>query len=402
MTSFKTVLLAATTLTMLSGAAMAGDGNKAYVYQGTPGGSGSDNNSAEIIQTNGNRNEAGSAGENLLQYGSQHIIAVTQSGSDNDVGLTGRGVEQYGTRNTLGVTQTSNTNVVGQVVQIGDNVAADARANVLTINQAGGGGNSVLSVQQNKTVPTTGTANTIDVSQVGINDTVVNLSQEGAQNNIAITQARTSTSYGANKIQLVSQSGLRNAATINQTGYFNTVDSVTQSGGNDNTVTIKQFFATNRIGTVTQTGSSNKAAINQDLGSGNRVTSLSQIGNTNEASVTQIGFSNNVTSLSQLGDLNSAKLSFTGNDNGVGSLTGVANGLGLTQGTVLQDGNTNALTYTVTGKGNLFAFRQDGNNNEISGTVMGNGNQAAISQSGGNNFAFTQQMGSNNIVAISQ
>ncbi|WP_062223549.1 hypothetical protein [Aureimonas sp. D3] len=232
MTVFKTTLLAATALTFLTGAALAGDNNRTFVFQGDAVGSGAtvQNNGAFITQQGGN-NQAGSEANYMLQNGRDSNISIDQSGNKNLVGVSGRGVEQYGARNALGVIQSSNSNEVGQVIQEGT-LGGNETRNRLTIIQQGSGENKVLDVLQRK-------------------------SEYGNENRSSVTQNGTK-----NKVSLIEQKGAGNTSTIDQSGTGNNI--------------FEYQIGKNNTDIVTQTGTGNKA-------------NIKAVGNANETTVLQYG-----------------------------------------------------------------------------------------------------------------
>ncbi len=386
----KITLATATAMGLLMGTAWATDDNAAYVDQ-----SGTDNsasisqvgasntvgvdtslrrvnqsgfNNALVILQSGDGNKAGTGFGGIDQTGGKNFLQITQ-GDDNtvvDIGQFGQG-GAGGTVNTITITQSSKDNLVGNVTQDNDDASATAPANInaVSITQQTGDGNTVTRVEQD------GFDNDVTITQSGAGNTITNVLQ-GDFNNVFKSE-------GA-------------SAALAQTGAGNTITLVRQEDGFN-------------IANVTQTG---------DL---NLVGTVDQKGEANSSVVVQNGGSNSVASVVQIGTANSASLTFNGSDNGVGlgtatGFSGVAAGLGLSQGTSLQDndglGGSNSITYTVFGDANLFAFKQDGTGNAITGTVGSIGsdsasNQVAVLQAGNNNTAsFSQTGGGNNNLAVSQ
>lgn len=84
------------------------------------------------------------------------------------------------------------------------------------------------------------------------------------------------------------------------------------------------------------------------------------------------------------------------------SFTGAALQSGLQPGSLVQVGFDNAMTISVEGSHNLFAFAQTGSGNRLSASVTGLGNRAAVAQYGINNRAGFSQNGTGNMISITQ
>ncbi|KTR07590.1 hypothetical protein NS365_03155 [Aureimonas ureilytica] len=240
MTVFKTTLLAATALTFLTGAALAGDNNRTFVFQGDAVGSGATvrNNGAFITQQGGD-NQAGSEANYMLQNGRDSNISIDQSGDENLVGVSGRGVEQYGALNALGVIQSSNSNEVGQVIQEGT-LGGNETRNRLNIIQQGSGENKVLDVLQRKSEY--GNENRSSVTQNGSKNIVWQIEQKGAGNTSTLDQSGTGNyiyeiQVGKNNTDIVTQTGTDNTADIKAVGNANETTVVQYGQGGDAYVT---------------------------------------------------------------------------------------------------------------------------------------------------------------------
>ncbi len=126
-------------------------------------------------------------------------------------------------------------------------------------------------------------------------------------------------------------------------------------------------------------------------------TSLNVEGDFNRLEIVQEhsgGGGANVIDLTVRGDLNGGPLG--------SAFTGPALSTGLAPGTIVQRGFANAITATISGTGNLFAFAQIGSGNSLTASVTGNDNQAAVLQSGSNNHAGFTQSGIGNAISIVQ
>lgn len=76
--------------------------------------------------------------------------------------------------------------------------------------------------------------------------------------------------------------------------------------------------------------------------------------------------------------------------------------LDLTPGTIRQDGFDNAISLSVTGSQNLFAFLQEGTANVIDARVLGTGNEASVMQLGQANHLSFSQSGTSNSLTVRQ
>ncbi|MCY0094037.1 hypothetical protein [Hoeflea ulvae] len=405
----KIVLSTATALGLIAGLTAAYAGNSTAVNQ-----NGTDN-SAMVLQ-DGDLNRAGTSAYGVGQYdiyqnGNDNTLSITQRGNGNGIGTNnslyynvgfatptdrrpastsfrtqlggnpyGHGVDQYGSFNALTVTQVegssySDGNAIGTVQQNAA-LSATVTTNALTITQDNGDGGALAPVAY----PGPQTYNY--VGQVWQDNTGAGTSL--SETNTAVIAQHTLGANGydhGNRVDFLTQVGTGNNTNILQLGLDHVINETEQDGAN-NAADFDQTGTNNWIGTAHQFGSFNYAKVEQN-GSGNELVSLSQ-----DNGAGSIG--------------NSATLIFNGNDNGTGSFTGDALAVGLTEATVVQLGDDNMLTYTVTGDTNVFAFSQIGNTNVIDGTVTGNGNQVAIAQLGNGNTTNFTQTGNFNVLGVNQ
>ncbi|MBP0441055.1 beta strand repeat-containing protein [Tianweitania sediminis] len=427
MTKFKTVLLAATALTMIGGAAWA-QSNSTYIYQGEFGGVGT-LNVAVVDQTGGTNNKAGDAADNLLQNGDQNEMRITQSGSQNTVGTVPTGVEQKGLLNKLTVTQSGTQNSVKQIDQSAPSAIGlvGTHTNVLTINQAGKSG-VVSVIRQEKDGD--GAANKADVYQSGISNVVRNIDQFGSANH-----AETDQTGEGNEVTLLKQVGAGNSAKTTQSGSGGRI-SITQNG-NDNGQQGFRLGAAGILaglsgmdqGVASQNGDSgstdnrinyvaagdgNLFAFRQD-GSDNSATG-EQNGSDNEIAVRQAsvqipGFgspygsgqsinndavfsqngSGNSTAIAQAGQNNRSNVNVTGDNNDAVSV---------------QLGSSNRAKLTIQGgstsQHNIVAAAQIGTENDASATVAGSSNNVGILQVGDSHSSKIGVQGNNNFVLTAQ
>jgi hypothetical protein len=410
-------LASATALGLMLGTASAGSNNEAVLSQtGTA-------NSASVTQS-GDGNKAGAAGRAMTQVDFRNQLTIVQSGNSNSAGTgvsttagAGDGIYQISNRpgvdaNSISIQQLSDGNTVGAVSQVSTGTPATTQRNTVLIKQgdaanlSGSGGNTINSITQwrqssrgnRADIEQSGAGNLIDrISQVsptsggGSNQNEMIVRMSGDENGVLALSGAAAAS-GATSSSLIQ-------GDFTKRGSRNYI-SLTISG-DDNRFGITQYGDLNTVGSVNITGSESQLGVYQD-------------GNGNALVLSTIGGTGNHVGLRQQGDANTATVNITGDYNGGGVLAGVAGGLAgntgstfhptLQSGLIVQLGNTNSASLTVTNSNdNQFAFLQEGNLNTISGSMAGTGsNSAAVAQMGNQNTANFAQNGSGNIAAIKQ
>jgi hypothetical protein len=425
MTNFKKILLAATAMSLVAGAAYAGSGNDSYIAQ-----DGFDN-STSVLQS-GSSNDAGESGLAIRQEGYNNKLVIEQSGSGNDIGLEGAGIRQENRDQStvsfeIDITQSSSGNTVGSVEQVASGDAGSGVRNKATISQTGGffglGLNRVGSVYQERK---SSGRNVLTIEQNGVADrieTVYQRSNTGgnAPNTIAVTMNGSGSPFSVGNGWGSSLSGFAagsgatssalkqgdttatsrgNSIALNVSGAFNNFG-VTQNGLNNTVGTLNLGGLGNEIG-IRQNGNNNEVALADVGGFANNI-GIRQLQNNNGASVTVSG-DRNITGVFQDGDFNSATVVVDGDQNGGFGSFGLnaAGNLVLSAGLFEQIGDSNSLDATVTGNNNVFATKQSGDDNSISHSVVGNGNQFAVLQTGNGNVSVTSQIGNGNVIGVSQ
>ncbi|MEP9374467.1 hypothetical protein [Mesorhizobium sp. KR1-2] len=445
-----------------------GTGNNTRIFQGKAGAKGN-HNEATVTQ-NGEGNSAGvrpftddnNERFSLFQYGDYNKLGVTQTGNGNNVGWEagnsnnpfsqqvtwdaagdGPGVKQTGNKNELTIDQNAvgyvGGNMVGNVRQTGSPSASAltnslkidqkargnyvgfvkqnnngsgtdaAQANKITITQngnAGNGRNHIYNVTQ------IGTVNTIGVEQVGEWNQVRKAEQDGSGNKI--TLSLTGRFNGATR----NESGA-SLALMNGAGAAGASASQVVQRGNDNIVGYSANGNDNAFGFYqNNTGGSGNVATNISINGDRNHLGVYQNGQGNQLKLADIRDSDNVLGIKQTGDFNVASVDMSGNMNGgfsgftSGGAAGVlaasplANGR-LTAGLLVQQGNGNDVSLTVSGgSNNVFASLQDngatGTRNTITATQTGSSNQAAVIQLGNMNTSVVSQVGNQNNASISQ
>ncbi|MCC1494649.1 hypothetical protein [Cognatishimia sp. F0-27] len=287
----------------------------------------------------------------------------------NKAALDEGGIFQDGTGNAVTVDQDGNANLVRLIDQIGADNDATAIQN--------GDRNLVNAIAQ------VGAGNDADVEIVGDLNGWSGLSAGGPAdaNELGLTGA------------IVAQFGDGNDADVVINGNGNNY--VIDQFGNDNTALIDIMGGIPVIG-------ENEIAIVQDFdgntaqtfvnGSGNSALT-DQIGMGNTATLTIDGIANGGWSGGIFGSIRD----LTG-DAGTAAALSVYD----LSGTILQDGEDNSTTLTITGDFNAFATDQLGLNNMIMGVTLGNGNQAAVVQTGNGNIGDYAQIGNGNNAGIIQ
>jgi hypothetical protein len=414
----KIALATATAMGVLMGGAWANNGNTLYIEQL------GESNVADVNQSaGGGNNDIGTVGDPVTQSGDRNNFRYSNTPSGSGVNNDITKAEQIGDDNIINVQNwnNSNNNTISDLQQNGD--ANRARIHMNGSDNGGVG----IALQQ-------GNANHLVIEQSGSSssgNTVVAVSQIGNNNGLGpdgngdwrragtyIFQSGTENTVTESRIvgdDNIGPAGgsntYRNTHRIEQRGVDNTASAVTLGSkigtqynqiwilqtGDENSSNVKQGLntsSTGNIANVTQTGNNNEANGDQQ-GSGNSLT------------VNQIGDDNLVDSI-QIGNDNVAAANITGSGNGSGALSGVAltraNAFGLSSGSIIQEGNLNAASLTISNSdNNQFAFLQDGDSNSIVGTVSGGGsNSATMTQVGSNNISNFSQVGTFNQVAVSQ
>jgi hypothetical protein len=359
----------------------------------------------------------------VKQAGTSNEISIEQDGASNRAGAnySDWAVGQDGRFNTISLLQDGNSNLFGNTHNLAGLHGSYSFNGIPAARVPEGTIWAVQGVNQ------VGDRNAIGVIQTGNGNRIYGVKQESIKNNdgvthtanrLTITQtgpAGVTAHNGVGDVRqkndvLVNSASLTNAITITQTGGASTSGNLVYKlvqDGSGNNIDLVQSGLKNIVTSILQDGTTNDVDIQQTAGNGNWVGAVTQRGTINTLEVIQTGSGNEVVSVSQNNEAggtqgNQASLKFTGSFNGVGTLTGPAEDVSLTLATVVQLGDKNALTHTVTGDNNLFAFSQIDNNNTILSQVTGNNNQIAVSQTGGSNYAHAQQNGGGNNVGIIQ
>jgi hypothetical protein len=380
--NFKLALSTATALGLLMGAAYADD-NQNYLTQS--GG----NNNAFVDQTGGGGNVVGTSGDPALQHGDYNNVDVTQS-DGSTLGVAGTytgGVDQIDDYNVLAVDQKNGR--IQEVQQTG----ADGATNVT----------NTLTITQSDNVVST----TIAINQVGfVRQTYTGTTGGADRNSVTIDQSfdvGVVTTNHRNLVNKVTQDGNRDSVTISQVTGFNTLGTVSQTGGTHNVATISQGSVAgghqNSTNAVIQQGSDNLAVLHQNgsynggglgnpgrLAAGNYDAAVIQKGDFNDAGLTIDG-DHNAYAINQQGDRNIATgLSITGDGNGLG---------------VGQYGEDNLVTLAnISDDGNQVGLQQSGDRNEITGLGFGSNGIVDILQGGNDNAAVFSQAGEDNVIGV--
>jgi hypothetical protein len=363
----KLALLSATGLTLLlSGVAYADSNLSGLKVTG-------DNNSALIVQS-GYGNNAGSATYGLdspyalKQTGDYNTLNINQAGSQNSVGTQTHpfgnttyalpdswAVIQHGSNNAATVNQNSaniyNGNILGIYIQNNNNNKFNLTQNALSYVNAVQ--NLVGEIYQGGAFGSGGGNNTLTITQTGI-----------AGDNFG----------KGNTAKVVKQTDSYQTATITQSGQYDGIVNLTQTGGSYNTALVQESGTGNRVTSLTQTGAGNNAT-------------LILSGNYNGADSTSNPGSNAVAG-DGYGKMYAAK-----------TMTGAAGTVvNAVASVVTQTGNTNVLSFTAAGDNNAYGFTQIGDHNSITGSSYNDGNQAAVAMLGSyNNINFLQSGGANNL-----
>ncbi|MBL4918890.1 hypothetical protein [Szabonella alba] len=419
----KRVLYTTTCLLLISTTGALADNNEAWLDQ-----SGTAN--VALIQQTGADNDAGSNAQNIRQVNQRNQLTILQGGSGNAIGLEANsnggeaGIYQISNRdgvngNIIDIEQASDSNTVGAISQTSTGTMSNLQRNTVNIEQSGGNGNRVGSVQQWRQ---SSRGNFTDIAQTGASNTIERVSQYSpssgggnARNELNVTMsgddngngvltgaADMSGAIASTLIQgEAAKRGSNNRATLIISGNTNQFG-VTQYGDQNTVGTLTISGDLNEVGTY-QDGSLNVIAVAEVDGTFNNV-GVEQIGTSNSGSVDISGNSNGLL-MRQIGGTNIATAMITGNDNGWNqSLSGNA-GLvagGMPSGLIEQIGDNNTAHLAVTGDMNAFALSSFGAGNTINGSVTGDSNQVAVVQAGDMNTANFTQIGNGNNAGILQ
>lgn len=386
----------ASVLALSATAAMAGD-NEAFVSQSgtsqdaavTQSNSGNKvgtfNNNSGFIQEDG---AAPSTGNNQL--------SIVQDGSGNWVGKNKQGKQsgsdnnadiiQHGTNSTVELSQTGQSNGILNPgwtnATTGNRILQDATATSSTVDLTQTGKNNAIDIAQG------GSGNRTTASQIGTNQLYVRQST-------AETDTNTPAVYGA-------FAGTNGAIDVNQTSTAeNNYAAVAQGGGNGNRIKITQDGATLAAG-VNQNGNRNYFSSTQ-TGTGNLVgirggfyspagadDPIKQTGDYNTYINTQ-GGSDSVALGSQTGKFNGVVNNQIGTSNSIfGTQNGTGNGVFTSQ-----SGKNNSLTY------NQGTASVDGTGNFINNNQSGISGDAVIHQYGSFNVAYNVQIGTDSTLKAS-
>ena len=191
-----------------------------------------------------------------------------------------------------------------------------------------------------------------------------------------------------NNTSEISQSGVKQTATVDQQGMGDNTSYVTQSNANN-------------IATISQVN----PIIDGSLDTDDILSTVTQTGANNNATVSQIHDNNTVHALS--GGLLEARILQTGNNNDAEQIQGSDYRMGESLATIEQSGNRNYAFQHQIKFGNIADINQSGNGNkawqaqDIDLPEEGSKNKASIVQSGNNNESQQLQNGwRNNVEAI--
>jgi hypothetical protein len=334
------------------------------------------------------------------------------AGSSNDTYIT-----QDGTNNTSSVTQSGDFNDAGKSSL---KMRQEGFNNKLVIEQSGSGNSIGLEGagirQENRDQSTVWFE--IDITQSSSGNTIGSVEQvasgdasSGLRNSATISQ----TGVGLNRVGSVYQerkSSGKNVLTIEQSGFLDRIETVYQrSNTGDNTpntiavtmngISLGNGWATSLSGFAAGSGATSSALKQGDTTATSRGNSivLNVSGALNNFGVTQNGNENTVGTLNLGGVGNEIGIRQNGNNNEVAlaDVGGIANNIGIQQ---LQ--NDNDASVTVSGDRNLTGVFQDGNLNSATVIVDGdrNGGFGAFGLNAAGNVGLTaglfEQIGDGN------
>ena len=374
------------------------------------------------INQSGRNNQAGAdnMAYRLNQDGNDNVLSIDQFGHRNQAGaapLLGlTGINQIGGSNTIDIVQhtaadaLSGINIVGAVRQhsayvlleptniltirqnedsgldgaaghmVGtvrqDFTGGESHApNTATITQTGGGleeGNYLGSLQQ------TGTANLFDLMQHNQSNEVTDARQFGSGNVATVTQGLLTGLVGGNLLQYLHQFGVRNVSEVVMQGSQNAIQRIFQFNAH-----LGASASGNKV-KVTLSGEDNGSTGNGGIGDFRSTAArdvsaaqgnIVQIGDENLATITITGTDNKF-GTQQFGERNYIVVA-------VGALDGEA--AQRNESAVFQIGTENYFTHDVLGSDNVGAARQFGDYNRLAIEQSGNGNLARAMITGDRN-----------------
>jgi len=389
------------------------------------------------IEQSGRNNRAGAdnAALRLNQDGNDNVLIINQYGYSNQVGaeMSARpvtGVNQVGGRNQIDISQRTGQfaydgfNVVGAVSQTSRQAVLSGPTNVLevvqegpteaghrigsvrqiylgydggsdhneaSINQIGGGpegsGNRLGDLLQQ------GTSNSFTLVQGNQANVVGDVRQSGVENVATVEQDLFSGSIGGNLLQYLHQFGFRNVADLVMKGEDNAIQRIFQFNGN--------------LGSVPENRNSIKVTL---IGKGNGGTGNGGIGNFVAAAALAVSAAQ--ADIVQIGDRNDVSITVTGQDNRFGAAQyGDGNTAAIAiaslssetpwdatanESALFQAGLDNWYAHTARGNRNIAGARQFGSYNELIIEQGGNDNVASVLQSGNTNFLEVAQSNTGN------
>lgn len=385
-------LLTTSAFAISIGTAWADSNNSAFVEQIGSGNQMTINQKHDLStsSTPSENNQVGSAGNTLLQNGTNNAITIVQgehSGGDDSIGVNAP-VLQSGDSNTLSMFQFAGNNVINEAHQTG-------AGNTGTIVQSTGGAGSFVDLFEQR-----------DQGNVGV------IEQINTPSSHATLVQGDSTRAATNNFSHIFQvaPGGSNQATSMQFGDGNSSEVIQSDGnisytgfqdGNLNITEVKQS-GPDMVASTSVIGDSNLVDLFQNENA--MTASLSLNGNGNRLVVDQFS-----------GDGNLVDVALAGNNTGTRAFNSGGAAASITQltaqpidgATILQNGDNNSVSVTGTNAdGNVFGLEQAGDGNVIvghfeNGAGVGD-NEAAVFQGGNGNYANFTVSGTGNSLGIAQ
>jgi hypothetical protein len=359
----------------------------------------------------------------LNQDGDLNKLSIDQYGWSNQAGaaplaVQPRGINQTGDRNEIEIRQHTGrdaqdgTNIIGAVWQESPYLLSRA-ANELTIVQTeesvigetvidAAAGHSIGTVTQIFGNPAA-RANIASITQrgggYGVGNMLDVVLQDGAENSLLIIQSGQS-----NRVHDSRQIGIGNDSEIEQGGGEGNLLEYSQQTGTGNTSKIQMAGSRNAVQRILQnnqykgaaaTGNRSKVILDGEGnggtgngGTGDFISAAAQNVSAAQANVVQLGDDNDV-SVSISGDDNKFGIQQFGEGNGtVVSISGVQGQAALrNESAAFQIGDDNHASHQATGNDNVGAIRQNGERNRIMIEQRGDSNLADMLIRGDDNNA---------------
>ena len=324
---------------------------------------------------------------------------VSQSGGDNEATI-----QQVGSNNESDLSQSNFSN--GSFLGHEAGIYQDGADNVADVLSDGGTGTNV-----------------VDLDQLGTSNDAT-IAQKWGQNTAEVLQDGMD-----NEANVQHRGSYQSSADVDQIGAYNFAEilDIGQTGSNPNTLNEASIMqkGNDNIAGILQEGDGNKAAstigpydshrnstnIHQD-GNGNDASFTMQAGDDNVVKIDQVGDQNDSEYFVKYGDANDIDVTVEGTSNRTRLSIDASWGSRSSNNTITveKDGNTNYLSGSIEGYGNMVDVSQIGNDNRVGTSwytkdgvaIAGDGNTVDVTQNGSGHMSTTMINGNNNTATVMQ